>query len=100
MHAGQLATYDLADWESLVSGTTERLGTSSAGGLVSPRACITNTDGVVTVAIAWLGATNATNPATSTCGNDVVGLYDDPDQAQGNNLRRRLLVMTTFVGTT
>lgn len=94
----QLAAYDLVDWESLVLGSTEKLGTDNAGGLVSPRACITNVDGIVTVAIAWLGVSNADNPGDSACGNGVVGLYDDPDQAEGNNLRRRLLVMSTFIG--
>jgi len=96
----QLASYDLVDWENLVAGTTEKFGLNNAGGLVSPRACITNVNGTVTVAIAWLGVGSADNPTGSACGNEVTGLYDDPDQTEGNNLRRRLLVMTTFIGAT
>ena len=94
----QLATFDLVDWESLVLGATEKLDAENAGGLVSARACITNTDGTVTIAIAWLGVSSADNPPESACGNDVTGLYDDPDETAGNNLKRRLLVMSTFIG--
>ena len=95
---GNLAEYDLTDWESLLVGVTEKLGGNNAGGLVAPRACITNLSGTVTIAIAWRGVASLTNPADSGCGEDVVGLYDDPDEAEGNNFRRRLLVMSTFVG--
>ena len=94
----ELATHDLVDWESLLAGATEKLGTENSGGLVSPRACIAHVDGTVTVAIAWQGVASATNPTESTCGNDVVGLYDDPNEPAGNNLKRRLLVMSTFIG--
>lgn len=94
----ELATHDLVDWESLLAGAAEKLGTENAGGLVSPRACITHVDGAVTVAIAWQGVASATNPAESNCGNDVAGLYDDPNEPAGNNLKRRLLVMSTFIG--
>lgn len=93
-----LAEFDLVDWENSLAGAAEKLGTDNAGGLVSPRACITHSDGTVTIAIAWLGVTSATNPTESACGNDVVGLYDDPDETAGNNLKRRLLVMSTYIG--
>ena len=94
----ELAAYDLVEWESLLTGATEKLGTTNAGGLVSPRACITHSNRTVTVAIAWRGVNSATNPTESACGNTVVGLYDDPDETAGNNLRRRLLVMSTYIG--
>jgi len=93
-----LAVYDLAEWESLLVGANEQLGGSNSGGLVDPRACITHVAGGVTIAIAWRGVSSLTNPVDSPCGEDVVGLYDDPDEAEGNNLRRRLLVMSTFIG--
>jgi type IV pilus assembly protein PilV len=92
-----LADYDLAEWESLLVGASEQLAGGNSGGLVAPRACITNVDGTVTVAIAWRGVASLTNPTESTCGEAAVGLYDDPDEAAGNNLRRRLLVMSTFI---
>ena len=96
----QLAVHDLAEWEVQLQGGSEILAGANAGGLVEPRACITHVDGLVTVAIAWLGIQAADNPAASTCGNDVTGLYDDPDGAVGNNLRRRLLVVSTFISST
>lgn len=94
----QLAAYDLADWEAQLVGAAELQGSTNTGGLVSPRACITNSSGQVAIAIAWLGVSSTTNPAESACGSDVTGLYDDPDGAEGNNLRRRLLVMSTYIG--
>lgn len=94
----QLATYDLADWEALLVGASEQQGGNNAGGLVSPRACITHNSGQVAIAIAWLGVSSASDPNESACGADVTGLYDDPSLAEGNNLRRRLLVLSTYIG--
>ncbi len=96
----QLATFDLADWETLLMGGAEQSGGKNAGGLVSPRACITVNGRNVTVAIAWLGVSSSTNPGESNCGQGIAGLYDDPDEAAGNNLRRRVMVMTTYIGST
>lgn len=93
-----LAAYDLSEWESILVGATEKLASANSGGLVSPRACITHVNGTVTVSIAWLGVSSLTNPTESTCGEAVTGLYDDPDETAGNNLKRRLLVMSTFIG--
>ena len=94
----QLASYDLWDWESLLFGGLEKLGGDNTGGLVSPRACISHSDGSVTVAIAWLGLMSASDPAESSCGNSAGALYDDPDENPGNMRRRRLLVMSSYVG--
>ena len=93
-----LAAYDLSEWESILVGATEKLASANSGGLVAPRACTTHVNGTVTVAIAWRGVSSLTNPTDSTCGESVTGLYDDPDATAGNNLRRRLLVMSTFIG--
>jgi len=94
----QLAAFDLWQWESLVLGVSEKQGMSNVGGLVSPRACIFRQDGAVSVAISWLGATSARDPVESACGSDITGLYDAPDEATGNNLRRRQMIMSTYVG--
>ena len=94
----QLAAHDIAEWEILLQGGSEQLAGASAGGLVEPRACITNVDGVVTVSIAWLGINSLENPTESACGNNVAGLYDDSDMPAGNNLRRRLLVASAYIG--
>jgi type IV pilus assembly protein PilV len=91
-----LAARDLYDWNELLKGASEVIiigGTpSNAGGLVDSRACITNTSGFVTVAIAWKGVNDMTNPTDSTCGESS-GLYG------AANVKRRLLYMTTYVGT-
>jgi type IV pilus assembly protein PilV len=100
----QLAAFDLWQWESLLLGVSEKQGGSNVGGLVSPRACIFRESGVfdesggVSVAISWLGVTSARDPAESACGSDIAGLYDAPDVAPGNNLRRRQMIMSTYVG--
>ena len=94
----QLAAFDLWQWESLVLGVSEQQGGSNVGGLVSPRACIFREDGLVSVAISWLGVTSARDSAESTCGSDIAGLYDAPNEAAGNNLRRRQMIMSTYAG--
>jgi len=94
----QLAVFDLWQWESLVLGVSEKQGTRDVGGLISPRACISYRDGAVSVAISWLGVTAARDSLDSSCGSDVVGLYDAPDKAPGNNLMRRHMRISTYVG--
>lgn len=81
----QLVAYDLWQWESQLFGEPERDVEFSAGGLVSPRACISSEDGVVEVTISWLGATPVRQPAVSVCGSD-----DDGD----TRLRSRLTIAT------
>lgn len=89
----QLAGRDLYEWNELLQGATEiTLGAAKSGGLIDSRACITNTTGFVTVAIAWKGVNDMTNPTDSTCGEGS-GLYGTA------NVKRRLLYMTTFVRT-
>ena len=94
----QLAAFDLWQWESLLLGTPEQHDGANVGGLVSPRACIFQQGAVVSVAISWLGTTSARDPAESACGSDVAGLYDAPGDAPGNNLRRRQMLMSTYIG--
>ncbi len=92
---GPLAQRDLDEWNEFLSGDLEvatpaRSGLS-AGGLLDHRACITHAAGLVTVAIAWRGATNMANPDASTCGQSS-GLYGP------NYTLRRLLLLTTYIG--
>lgn len=89
----QLAAFDLWQWESLLLGAAEQDSLGFAGGLVSPRACISSDGGEVVVAITWLGLTAATAPTASVCGgdgNDAGG--DDTD-----SFTRRQLSMATFI---
>lgn len=86
----QLARHDIWEWEQALDGASETLGTSKAGGLVSPKACISHNAGVVKVAIAWKGYGGKINPSGSTCGEGL-GLYGDNDK------ERQLVVVTTFI---
>jgi len=94
----ELASYDLWQWESLLLGAAETRGISAVGGLVAPRACIFHDRGAVSVAISWRGLGSASKPRASYCGNEATGLYDDPGAAAGNNLRRRQMILSTYVG--
>ena len=86
----QLAARDLYEWVELLRGASEKIGTVDVGGLVTPQACITHASGEVSVAIAWQGASELTNPTLSSCGNGSYGTLDV----------RRLLFITTYVGST
>lgn len=85
-----LATHDLWEWEQALDGAAESIGGNNAGGLVSPKACITYNAGLVTVAIAWKGYNGKVNPTGSTCGEDL-GLYGTDD------VNRQLIVVSTFI---
>jgi type IV pilus assembly protein PilV len=91
----QLAGRDLYEWNEWLKGASEKITvggvTTDAGGLVDYRACITETLGLVEVAIVWRGVSDLTNPTESTCG-EASGLYGASQE------KRRLLVMTTYIG--
>jgi len=88
--AAQLAAHDIWEWEQALDGASEILSGTSVGGLVSPKACITNTAGAVVVAIAWKGYDDLGNPTGSTCGEGL-NLYGT------NEAQRQLLVIDTFI---
>jgi len=69
--AGELATFDLWQWESLLRGGAG--ARASAGGLPAARACITGDGSVVAVDISWLGLTLAgpRQPLPCTAEGDV-----------------------------
>lgn len=85
-----LATHDVWEWERALDGASETLNDVKAGGLVSPRACITHDAGVVTVAIAWKGYGGQLNPTGSDCGEGLA-LYGAGEE------ERQLIVITTFI---
>ncbi len=93
-----IARADLYLWEQLLDGVAEDLGGTATGGLVSPTACLDSNvggggSGVYTVAIAWRGVTELTDPAADDCGDDT-GLYGD------DNEFRRVLVISAFIDAT
>jgi len=90
-----LASFDLREWSELLDGISEELSIAgvifNAGGLVDSRACIEVDGGLVTIAIAWRGMSDSTNPGGSKCG-EPSGLYGPSHE------RRRLLLMKSFIG--
>lgn len=92
--ADELAAYDLWHWEQALDGADEIQDGAAAGGLVSAQACITGPgfggNGIYTVAIAWRGMTDSTNPETNDCGEGS-GLFGDSDEF------RRVLVVNSYV---
>jgi len=90
----QLAAHDLWEWEQALDGASITITsggtTTNAGGLDSPRACITHTNGYVELVIVWKGRDEAQNPAGSTCGTGL-GLYGTGDAA------RLKLEINTFI---
>lgn len=79
------ANSDFQDWDVSLKGNAEMSGTTSIGGALKARGCVTN-DGVVggdakitqyTVSVAWQGTTPLPLPTSaSTCGK---GSYDTAD---------------------
>ncbi len=95
--AAELAAYDLWQWEQELDGMQTTVDGGAAGGLMSPIACVTGPafggNGNYSVAIAWRGLTEATNPFTADCGEGS-GNYGDGDEY------RRVLVVRTFISAT
>lgn len=89
----ELASWDLYDWHSLLIGRSElvtRAGVSSAaGGLVEPRACITQAGGQVRVQLTWHGRGAAPDVGGTSCGGGAA-----PTAAPGH----MLLQLTTYIG--
>jgi type IV pilus assembly protein PilV len=92
--AQELAGFDLWHWEQLLDGNFELNAGEGTGGLVTPTACVRGPgfggNGVYTVAIAWRGMTELTNPVIDNCGAGT-GNYGP------GNVNRRVMVVRTFV---
>lgn len=111
----ELAVWDLYEWDQAIAGATETSAGAKTGGLASPTACLSTTvpaggdkSGQYTVAIAWRGPTelsdpeNPTSPAPANdpwaCGRSTgalgAGKYDS---ATVRNAHRRILVVNTYI---
>lgn len=92
--AAELAAHDLWQWEQFLDGALETRGGAGTGGLVSPTACIVGPAGggagIYTVAMAWRGVTELSNPIINPCGSGS-GKYGDDDAY------RRVMVVGTFI---
>jgi type IV pilus assembly protein PilV len=90
-NAAQLAAHDLWEWEQSLIGVQEQvIDGTPAGGLVNPRACITENNGLVTVAITWKGFQTTESTKLSTCGQGL-GLYGELDS------ERQIVFFTTVI---
>lgn len=93
-----LVLFNLWRWQSQLLGAAEQEAGLNAGGLVAPRACILQSGAKVSVSLSWRGLSTAREPTESTCGRHVSGLYDTPAGPPGNNLLRRQVVVSAYVG--
>ncbi len=90
----ELASHDLWEWERSLDGASETVEVSGntvfAGGLDTPRACVTHAAGQITVSIVWKGFQEIINPTSTTCGEGL-GLYGE------NDAKRQVVFISTFV---
>jgi type IV pilus assembly protein PilV len=88
----ELVAYDLYQWEQAIDGAGEVRNAQSVGGLLTPTACITQVDDVITVAIAWRGMSPLSNPTLSNCGEGLSRYGTDEEY-------RQVLALSTFIST-
>lgn len=93
----QLAVFDLWQWESLLLGKSESDLGKYVGGLIAPRACITNDDGIVEVVINWLGVKAVSETEVSLCGSDGEGGDAADDRVNSGSHQRNQLKIVTFI---
>lgn len=90
----QLAGYDRWHWEQQLDGEFVTTAGTATGGLTMPTACVTGPAfggaGNYTIAIAWRGLTESSNPAINACGQGS-GNYGAGDRY------RRVMVVQTFL---
>lgn len=94
--ADQLAAFDLWQWETLLLGASERDARGNAGGLLSPRACISTSGGEVEVTISWRAVLSDGPASQSRCGDDSTG-DELPEGEQYQAAARQQLTLSTFV---
>jgi type IV pilus assembly protein PilV len=95
--AAQLATFDVWQWESLLLGESEQVDGVYAGGLVSPRGCITGEAGEIAVTISWLSATNLTEATVANCAGDDLESDGTTGAIDQTTLRRSQITLSTFI---
>ena len=93
--SAQLAAFDVWQWEQALDGAGEVSASgNNTGGLVFPTGCITGpaagVAGTYTIAIAWRGVSELSNPTINACGEGS-GAYGTSDEF------RRILVIETYI---
>jgi type IV pilus assembly protein PilV len=88
----ELAQHDLWAWERSIDGASELSSSASlVGGLLNPTACVSISGRMVTIALAWEGYQEISNPGTNSCGAGS-GKYGTADA------KRQLLVVNSYIG--
>ena len=94
--AADLAEFDLWHWERQLDGNAEIDAGTATGGLLDAQACISGPlaggAGMYTVAIAWRGMSEHTNPGIDACGEGL-DLYGTDEEF------RHVIVMQTSANT-
>ncbi|MDG2046888.1 MAG: type IV pilus modification protein PilV [Halioglobus sp.] len=96
--APQIATFDLWQWESRLLGRAVVGSSANSGGLISPRACISNNDGAVAVTISWGVSTVVQQSMLMVCGTEGFRANMIQHTALDYSVRRRRLFLSTYIG--
>lgn len=97
---------DKYEWEQILDGASEKIGTTNTGGLVLPTACIDGPagggDGLYTVTVVWRGtvaipdanAGSTTNATATGCGRNlqVGGSYAYGESGNDDRFRRSVSI--------
>ncbi len=68
------AVQDLTEWNSLLLGSAEKIGTSDVGAMLGARGCISLiSTGIYQVSVVWQGTGKTAAPAGVTCGTNLYG---------------------------
>ncbi|WP_341905334.1 type IV pilus modification protein PilV [Polaromonas sp. YR568] len=68
------AVQDLTDWNNLLLGSAEKIGTNDAGAMLGARGCVSQVSaGVYQVSVVWQGTGKTAAPAGVTCGTNLYG---------------------------
>lgn len=72
------AIQDMAEWNNLLLGSAEKLGTSDVGAMIGARGCVSVlAAGVYQVSVVWQGSSRTAVPPGVNC---ATGQYGDDDQ--------------------
>ena len=68
------AVQDLAEWNSLLLGSAEKIGASDVGAMVGARGCVSIiSTGIYQVSVVWQGTGQTAAPTGVTCGSNLYG---------------------------
>jgi len=84
----QLAAWDIYQFDQAILGASQLIdGDRHVGGMINAEGCINNSDGLVTIVIAWQGTSLSSPPDNpiDSCGSSI------------DSKERRLYVLKTFV---